>query len=219
MGLTEHLNKTSQAVFADLSASIKARFKEATEELQNSGIIEQACQNGDLAPDFSLPNTMGKTITLSELLKVGPVIISFYRGKWCTFCNLELQAFQRISPNLKDLGTTLVAISPQTFDHSSGTVDQNQLIFDVLSDRGNAIARSYGLVFRLPESLRVLYQSFDIDLPAYNGDETFELPIPATYIISQDGKVALSFINADYTQRLDPRDIMKTLRSLKNGQS
>lgn len=216
MGLTEDLENTSQAVFANLSATIKARMKEATEELHNSGIIEQACQQGDMAPDFSLPNTMGKTITLSELLQSGPVVLSFYRGQWCTFCNLELQALERISPTLRDLGATLVAISPQTFENSSHTVDKHELTFDVLSDRQNSVARSYGLVFRLPESLRVIYQNLDIDLPAYNGDKTFELPIPATYVIGQEGKIALSFVNADYTQRLDPRDIMKTVRSLRN---
>jgi len=218
MGLTEDLQNRSQAVFANLSATIKARMKEATEELHNSGIIQQACQQGDMAPDFSLPNTMGKTITLSELLQSGPVVLSFYRGQWCTFCNLELQALERISPTLRDLGATLVAISPQTFESSSHMVDKHELTFDVLSDRHNSVARSYGLVFRLPESLRVIYQRLDIDLPAYNGDQTFELPIPATYVIRQNGQVALSFVNADYTQRLDPRDIIKMLRSLKNGQ-
>ncbi|MDJ1180927.1 peroxiredoxin-like family protein [Roseofilum sp. BLCC_M91] len=218
MGLTEDLENRSQAVFANLSATIKARMKEATEELHSSGIIQQACQQGDMAPDFSLPNTMGKTITLSELLQSGPVVLSFYRGQWCTFCNLELQALERISPTLRDLGATLVAISPQTFENSSHTVDKHELTFDVLSDRHNSIAQSYGLVFRLPESLRVIYQRLDIDLPAYNGDQTFELPIPATYVIRQNGQVALSFVNADYTQRLDPRDIIKMLRSLKNGQ-
>ncbi|MDJ1174001.1 peroxiredoxin-like family protein [Roseofilum capinflatum] len=218
MGLTEDLENRSQAVFANLSATIKARMKEATEELHSSGIIQQACQQGDMAPDFSLPNTMGKTITLSELLQSGPVVLSFYRGQWCTFCNLELQALERISPTLRDLGATLVAISPQTFENSSHMVAKHELTFNVLSDRHNSVARSYGLVFRLPESLRVIYQRLDIDLPAYNGDQTFELPIPATYVIRQNGQVALSFVNADYTQRLDPRDIIKMLRSLKNGQ-
>ena len=117
-------------------------------------------------------------------------------------------------PEITAAGATLVAVSPQTPDNSLSTVEKNELTFEVLSDVNNGIARNYDLVFQLPESLRPIYTSFGIDLPAHNGDETFELPIAATYVIATDGTVAHSFVDADYTKRLDPADIVAALQKL-----
>lgn len=214
MSLTQDLQNKRQEIRANHTETIKSTMDTATEQLKNSGILEQVCKQGDRAPDFSLPNATGKTVTLSELLNAGPVVISFYRGQWCPYCNLELRALQSIVPDLNQRGATLVAISPQTPDNSLSTVEKNELSFEVLSDVGNQVARTYGLVFSLPETLRPLYQNFGIDVPAHNGDQTFELPIPATYIITPDGNVALAFVNADYTQRLEPSEILSTLDSL-----
>ncbi|MDJ1183955.1 peroxiredoxin-like family protein [Roseofilum casamattae] len=214
MSLTQDLQNTQQEIRAGHSESIRATMDTATEQLRTSGIIEQACKTGDIAPDFSLPNATGKTVVLSELLKTGPVVVSYYRGQWCPYCNLELRALQQIVPDLRDRNATLVTISPQTPDNSLSTSEKNELTFEVLSDVGNQVARSYGLVFALPESLRPLYQNFGLDIPAHNGDDTFELPIPATYVIAPDGKVALGFVDADYTKRLDPSEILAALDAL-----
>jgi peroxiredoxin len=118
-------------------------------------------------------------------------------------------------PRIKELGATLIAISPETHDRALSTVQKNELTFDVLSDQGNLVARQFGLVFQLPEDLRAVYASFGLDLKAANADDSFELPVPATYVIDQDRKIRMAFIDADYTKRLDPEEIVSVLSELK----
>ena len=166
------------------------------------------------APNFSLPDATGKTVELGQLLKDGPVVLSFYRGGWCPYCNIELRALQAALPEFRAHQATLVAVSPQTPDQSLSTAEKNELEFSVLSDQGNNVAREYGLVFELPEELRPIYANFGIDVPAHNGDDTFELPVPATFVIDQDGKVRYAFVNADYRQRVEPSEIVAALAQL-----
>lgn len=214
MSLTQDLaNKLAQNQ-ANLPPDVIPVMGKATEDLVKSGIARQSLKAGDAAPNFTLPNAVGKSVEMRELLSTGPVVISFYRGQWCPYCNLELHALQQALPEIQALGSTLAAISPQTPDNSLSTTEKNELTFEVLSDVGNQVACQFGLVFSLPEELRPIYQSFGIDIPAHNGDNTFELPIPATYVISADGAIAHAFVNPDYTKRLDPEDIVAVLRSL-----
>ncbi|MGK7910889.1 MAG: peroxiredoxin-like family protein [Synechococcus sp.] len=214
MSLTDTLAQQQADIVAQLPQDVRDSMSTATVELATSGILEAAISSGSTAPDFTLPNATGTTIQLSQLLSQGPVVLSFYRGQWCPYCNLELRALQQAFPDISAAGATLVAISPQTPDNSLSTVEKNELTFEVLSDVGNRVARDYGLVFQLPENLRPIYTGFGIDLPAHNGDETFELPIAATYVIATDGTVAHAFVDADYTKRLDPADIAAALRAL-----
>ena len=214
MSLTDTLAKQQADSKAKLPQEVRDTMSTATADLAASGILNTAIATGVTAPDFTLPNATGADIQLSQLLTNGPVVLSFYRGKWCPYCNLELRALQQALPEITAAGATLIAVSPQTPDNSLSTVEKNELTFEVLSDVNNGIARNYGLVFQLPESLRPIYTSFGIDLPAHNGDETFELPIAATYVIATDGTVAHSFVDADYTKRLDPADIVAALRKL-----
>lgn len=168
---------------------------------------------GDKAPNFALPKHDGTTWQLSDALNEGPVVLSFYRGGWCPYCNLELRALQAHLPALESAGASLVAVSPQTPDASLSTQEKNELTFDVLSDLGNEVAKQFGLVFELPEELRPVYEGFGIDLPASNGDSSFSLPVPATYVIGTDAVIRYAFVNIDYRTRAEPSDILQQLGS------
>jgi len=214
MTLTQEINTLRQQIQAKIPEDTKAVMDKAMEDLVNSGLADQSLKVGNKAPNFRLPNAVGKTVELQDLLSRNPVVISFYRGGWCPYCNLELRSLQQSLPEIKELGATLVAISPQTPDNSLSTVEKNDLEFEVLSDVGNQVAKEFGLVFVLPEELRPIYQDFGIDLPAHNGEDTFELPIPATYVIAQDGTIIHAFVDADYTKRLDPAEIIAALKKI-----
>jgi peroxiredoxin len=193
-----------------------AIFDADTESFISSGDAPQGLQVGDQLASFELPNQLGQTITLDELQGDSNIVISFYRGGWCPYCNIELCVLQQALPEFKSHGARLIAISPQLPDESMSTAEKNELSFPVLSDAGNKVAREFGLVFTLSEQLRPLYESFNIDLPATNGDKSFELPIPATFIIDSDGVVKGAFVNADYKQRMDPSDIINVLKEIKS---
>ena len=213
MNLTQELTTYRNQFLATQSEEVIKVMAKATSDLINAKIEQQSLKVGDRVPNFKLPNAVENEVELRSILARGAVVISFYRGGWCPYCNLELRALQEYLPEITALGATLVAISPETPDNSLSTQEKNELTFEVLSDRSNQIAQQFGLVFTLPQELRPIYEQFGIDIPAYNGDSTFELPIPATYIVAPDGKIIHSFVNADYTQRLDPAEILKVLKS------
>jgi len=186
-------------------------------ELQNlidSGLADKSVNKGDQFPDFELGNANNETLSLSSLLTKGPLVISFYRGAWCPYCNLEINALQQKLPEITAAGGQLIAISPQIPDKSVDQISGANLTFEVLSDIGNKLAKQSGLVFTLPESLRPVYEAWQIDIPDHNADNSFELPMPATYIIGSDGIVHYAFINMDYTKRLEPDTIVEQLKSL-----
>ena len=145
----------------------------------------------------------------------GPRSVTFYRGGWCPYCNIQLRAYQAILPEITARGARLVAISPQLPDGSLSTAEANELTFDVLSDVGNSVARTFGLVWSLPEELRAALLSNNKALPGVNGDDSWELPVPATYVIARDGRVAFAAIDVDYRNRLEPDAILTALRSLR----
>jgi len=182
--------------------------------LITQGLAEQAIQVGDTFPAFSLANANESAVSLATLLKDGPLVISFYRGAWCPYCNLEINALQNRLTDIRAAGAQLVAISPQTPDKSNGQVSASKLTFDVLSDISNQLAEQCGLVFTLPESLRPIYAAWQIDIPGHNGNDSFELPMPATFIIGVDGIVKYAFIDMDYTKRLEPEVIIEQLKVL-----
>ncbi|MBF2017277.1 MAG: AhpC/TSA family protein [Rivularia sp. T60_A2020_040] len=214
MNLTEDLVNLAVQIESQMPEDVKVLMEQAAIDLLNSGISDISLQAGDRIPSFVLPNAIGKLVDIYQLLKSGLVVISFYRGGWCPYCNLELRALQQALPHIKAYGGTLVAISPQTPDNSLSTVEKNELTFAVLSDVGNQVARQFGLVFTIPEALRPIYQRFGINLPASNGDESFELPIPATYVVNTDGVIIHAFVNPDYTQRQNPEEIITILKEM-----
>lgn len=205
--LKEQLEQRKQQGSAKAPAEVVALRQAETEKLIALGIAEQSLNQGVLAPDFTLPDAEGKWVTLSALLREGPVVVTFYRGSWCPYCNLQLRAYQAILPDIIRAGATLVAISPQTPEAATEIVDKANLEFPLLSDIGNHIARTYRLVFVLPEALR----PYTANLPQYNADDSWELPMPGTFVVGQDGIIRLAFVHADYTKRLEPSDILAAL--------
>lgn len=187
---------------------------QATSDLASSGIVDNSLKVGDKAPDFILPDATGKPVKLSELLVKGPVVINFYRGQWCPYCNLEIRAFQQLLPEFQQASAQVIAISPELPDNSISITEKHELAFPVLSDVGNTVARSYGLVFSLAESLRPLYKGFGIDIPASNGDDTYELPVPATYVIDSTGTIRYAYAEADYTLRAEPAEVLAAVKTL-----
>ena len=193
----------------------KKAYADGIKAVAASGVVDKATRKGELAPDFSLPNATGKTITLSEELKKGPVVLTWYRGGWCPYCNLQLAAYQAILPEIKAQGANLIAISPELPDRALTTKEKNDLKFQVLSDRNQEVARKYGLVFKLtPEVAGYYKEAFDLNL--YNGASAApdELPLAATYVINTDGKITYSFFDANYKRRAEPKDILEALAEL-----
>jgi len=204
-----------RAEFARTAPAGRAALYEAKiEELRSEFASKSAIGVNDTAPDFALPNPAGKSIVLKDLLRSGPVVLTFYRGGWCPYCNIQLRAYQGALAQITRLGGRLVAISPQLPDNSLDTASKNALTFDVLSDVGNKVSRSYGLVYSLPEEIRSALRSNNKALPSINGDESWELPVPATYVVARDQRVALAYIEVDYRKRPEPEALLTCLKSL-----
>ncbi len=186
-------------------------------QLMNSGAAENALKEGAQAPDFALPDARGNAVRLSHLLTQGPVIMTFYRGQWCPYCHLALRAYQQALPHLQARGASLVAISPQRPHHSRAMAEKLELTFALLSDMGNQVARQFGLVFTINEAVRGAHKQVCADLPAFNGDDSWELPMAGTFLVDQSGIVRLAFVHPDFTRRLDPLVVIARLKEL-NGE-
>jgi peroxiredoxin len=189
-----------------------AIMQRASDTLAKEFIEIRTLNVGDIAADFTLTNAIGKPINLREQLAKGTVILTFYRGGWCPYCNLELRAYQQLLPQIQALGASLIAVSPQTPDASLSTAEKNNLEFDVLSDVGSKVAQAYGIAFSLPDELRKLYTELGHALPDVNGTDDWVLPVPATFIINQQRKVILAHIDVDYRNRLEPEAAIAILR-------
>jgi len=186
-------------------------MRRATAELQDSGQAERALKVGDKAPIFTLKDPEGSEVSSTDLLGNGPLIVSFYRGVWCPYCNMDLQALQAALPEFQARGANLVAISPQTAVNSRKSVRQNELTFPILSDPHNDVADAFGLRFAMPDYLIDLYKNLKNDLPGFNGDDSWTLPMPARYVIGQDGTILYAEVNPDYTRRPEPTDLLPAL--------
>jgi peroxiredoxin len=195
-------------------AETLATMTEATEELKRSGIEDRALKTGDTMPDFELPNQHGERRHLSDYLAESPVVLNIYRGGWCPYCNMEMKALHDALPEIESRGARLVGMAPETPNKALSTAERHEIAIDILSDAGNQVAEQLGLVFELPQALRSIYEKLGIDVVAYNGDSSFKLPVPATYIIGQDGVILYHFVNADYTLRLEPSEIVAKLATL-----
>jgi len=183
-------------------------------QLIASGAAEQALKEEEQAPDFTLLDPRGTVVRLSHLLEQGPVVITFYRGAWCPYCHLALRAYQQALPQLQAEGATLVAISPQTPDHSRALAEKLGLTFAVLSDTGNHVARQFGLVFTIAKAVRGAYRQVGADLPAFNGKDSWDLPMAGTFLVDQSGIVRLAFVDPDFTRRLDLSVAIARLKEL-----
>jgi len=192
----------------------KRAYREGIESVVNSGIVNTAKRIGDKAPDFMLNNALGKSVSLTEYLKKGKVILTWYRGGWCPYCNLTLHELQQELPNFKLNGANLLALTPELPDESISTAEKNNLEFEVLSDIGNKVAKEYGIVFKLTDEVAKMYNA-SFELNNHNGDKSNELPLAATYIIDENGKIVYAFLDEDYRNRAEPSDLTEILKSDK----
>ena len=191
-------------------------MQRATDALIASGQAQRAKKAGDTAPEFTLLDPDGQPVSSRELLaRGGPLVISFYRGVWCPYCNLELQALQEALADITARGASLVAISPQTAPNSRKSQRDNKLGFPILSDVKSQVAHAFGIRFALPSDLIEVYAGFGNDLPKINDDPAWVLPMPARYVVGADGIIAYAEVNPDYTHRPDPSELLPVLDRLK----
>jgi peroxiredoxin len=214
MSLSEQTKALTEKFIAGLSQDDQTTVQGAFEEILQANFGMKALSVGDKAADFTLPNAKGGQTSLADLLDEGPVVLNFYRGGWCPYCNLEFKALCDAVPQIKQLGGSLVGISPELPDNSMKTAELLKLNFDVLSDVGNVVSRDYGILMNVPASMRPLYLKWGLDVPAVNGDDSWELPIPATYVIGRDGIITFAYINKNYTERCEPAEIITALEKM-----
>jgi peroxiredoxin len=209
--LREIFDERKTLIAKYVPADIQRIHSTAVEKLQSGNAAGRALPVGATAPAFALQDHQGNPVSSAALLANGPLVIIFFRGRWCPFCVGQLEAMNLALPSIQQAGASLVAISPQTVRQSYFMVDQHKLRFPLLSDAGNAVARQFGLSYRVADDQKEIYRRAFVNLPLANGDEGWELPIPATYIISSDGSIVYASANPDYTDRPEPADIVRFL--------
>lgn len=212
--LAEQLDRRRTASAEHTPNARKAVMARSIRVLDEAGIAGHALGIGDVAPDFILPDAGGREVRLSDLLSTGPVAVSFYRGDWCPYCNIELRALQEALGRFRDAGATLVAISPNLPDGSMTVVERHDLGYPVLSDVGNEVASGFGLVFQVQDDLVAEYRDMGIDVAESNGGTEWEIPLPATYVIRRDRTIAYAFVDADYRKRAEPADVIAAIKAL-----
>jgi peroxiredoxin len=216
MSMRQALAEQKAKVQERLGAKFGVITKEV-ERIRKSGSIDHPLNVGQSSPDFTLPDAFGNEVSLKALLAEGPVVVSFYRGEWCPYCNIELRGLQEALPKMKELGATLIAVSPEKPDHGMVATEKNDLTFPVLSDFGNRVARQFGIVFQLGGELREFSKNiFKNDIALRNGEDSYELPVPATFVIDEAGVVRFAHIDADYmTGRAEPEAVVAALKKLR----
>ena len=214
MGLLTFLALVSRT--SPLSTTTTVQMSQAHRS-QVHRVLAQAKRVGDHAPDFSLVNHLGETVHLESLRRRGPVVVSFYRGSWCDYCVQELRSLKDALPGLRKAGAAVVAISPEVPRQSRATRHSLGLGFEVLSDISNVVARRFALVYQLEPKLQETYQKFGIDLVDHNGDDSYELPVPATYLIDRFGVIRHAFLDADHRRRAAPEDLLAAASELGIG--
>ncbi|MGA0601613.1 peroxiredoxin-like family protein [Caulobacter sp. KR2-114] len=186
----------------------------STDELIASGQAERALKAGDRAPDFALADADGNQVSLSDLLAKGPVVLTFYRGVWCPYCNLDLKALEAAATEIRARGASLAAVSQQTAPNSRKAQRIEGLSFPILADPGGQVGDAFGLRFQIPDYLKATYLQLKVDLSVINGEASWTLPMPARYVIGTDGVVAYAEVNPDYTRRPDPSELLPVLDRL-----
>ena len=219
MTLGAKLLALQEASSGQIPEAAKQVMAAAEADLRERGLARSAVGVGRRSPLFELPDHTGKTIRMYEHLQNGPVVVVFYRGGWCPYCNLQLQAMEEVSATLAGLGATLLAVTPDRAAGTAETVGKHALSFPVLTEKGNRVARAFGLVFKLSPELDAIYREFGIDLAARNGSEKSELPLAATYVIGRDGVIRFAYLDEAYTRRAEPSDVVEAVRELAQARN
>ena len=209
--LRERFAERKQTIAKYVPLEAQAIHQRVITELRDRAIENRILPVGATAPDFNLEDSNGKLVSSADSLGRGPLVICFFRGRWCPFCVGQLEAMNQVLPQIEQTGSSVVAISPQTLKQSFFMADQHKLRFPLLSDPGNQVARQFGLVYRVPDYQQVQYRRVFVNLPFINGDESWELPIPATYIVDRDRVMLYASASADYTERPEPSEILEQL--------
>ncbi|HWC39729.1 MAG TPA: peroxiredoxin-like family protein [Acidimicrobiales bacterium] len=203
-----------EQINAQIPEPVAQRVTAAIAEVEASGAA-LGLAVGDQAPEFGLPDALGRAVSLRERLSGGRVVLVFYRGEWCPYCNTYLRALQAALPQIAARGASLIAVSPQSPDHSLSITEKAELGFDVLSDVDQAVIRAYKLQFTVPVDLQDVHlNAFHVDLRDHNADRSWQLPVPATFVIGRDGVVRAAQVSADYRTRMEPGDIIAALDDL-----
>ncbi len=211
MPLKEVLAKIQNEMSEQLPKEILEAFGENLKELIGQKIDQKALMIGDKAPDINVLDTDGNEIKLYDLLKNAPVIINFFRGNWCPFCMAELADYQESIQQFHLPPTQFLFISPQMQLYSEQLKAEKDFDLTLIADQNNDIARQFGLVYTLDENIRTIYKKIGADLSVINGNDSFELPIPATYVIAPSGKISYAFVETNYMMRAEPRDVMSMI--------
>ena len=223
--LNQKIRETVQGFREVLPSELSALIEQGAGEISALDIIERAKNIGDHAPDFTLANQKGENQCLTDYLANGPLVVTFYRGAWCPYCNLQLKEYNDHLAEIKAAGATLVAITPEkpdaldiltNSDAPQEVIDMavKHVEFDVLHDPGNRVAESYGVVFKLPDSHRQLLEQLHVDIEALNGDASFSFPDPATYVIRPTGEIAWAFIPNNYRKRAEVEQILAAIQNI-----
>ena len=208
------LDEVRQASASKFTDEKKKIYADGISSVANSGVLDSALKVGDKAHNFTLKNALNESVTLYNELKNGPVVLTWYRGGWCPYCNITLHALQEKLPEFKKEGATLLALTPELPDNSLSTSEKNNLEFTVLSDLENTIGKAYGVVYTLTDDVATIYNA-GFGLNKVNGDISNTLPLAATYVIDTNGIITYAFLDADYTQRAEPSEILSALKQLK----
>lgn len=209
--LAKQIENLNQELSSQVPQEILEAFGKSIEELMIKGIEDSSIQVGEQMPKFSLPNAFNKIISSEEILKNGKMILVFYRGSWCPYCNLELKFLQDHLSKIKDKGATLIAVSPQNSDHSLSMVEKNNLEFEVLTDADNTFAGKLGIAFQLQDFVLPHYKDLGINLIEFNKNNDNTLPVPAVFIVDKDGVVTYKFLDVNYTNRVDVEELINSL--------
>ncbi len=212
-------SKQAEEFKAKVQGMLGDNFRVLTDDMDRvraSGAIDRALKVGQSAPAFALPDAFGNEVVLKTLLAKGPVVINFYRGEWCPFCNIQLRGLQQALPKIQELGATLIAISPEKPDHGMVAAQKNELTFPVLSDFGNKVAQQFGIVFQVGQELQDFSKNvFKNDLALRNGEDSYQLPVPATFVIDTTGIVRFAHVDVDYMMgRVEPDAVVAALEAV-----
>ncbi|HWR16706.1 MAG TPA: peroxiredoxin-like family protein [Terriglobales bacterium] len=210
--LRDELDERRTLMRRFVPAATQAVNDRATEEFRHAALAQRALKIGDKAPTFTLSDARGKTVKSADLLSQGPLIVTFIRGRWCPFCCATLEAWQGALPQVKAAGSNIVAVTPMSVPQCDFMRDQHKIAFPILSDPGNKVASQFGIAYQVPDYQQQLFATVFINLPHINGDDSWSLPLPATFAIAPDGTIRYSWANEDYTLRAEPAEVLASLK-------